>query len=192
MKRLQSAESCTYQLEVGECDCGYHFGVDATYLEQVGDFVFQCPSCHRAFDTSVVFPEDTGDEKEEPSDACPEPERAGYASNRAAGHVRYTPGQDQPGTPAAGLRGSAGSAAASLRELRRRAPKAKPGWRLQGEDCPECGEPMAATVVSTGMAWLPEWYCEKCRSYGKRIAWPFTTDEACEADWASVGIRVRR
>jgi hypothetical protein len=57
MKRLKSVENEEVQLEVGECDCGYHFGVDATFLEQVTDFIFifqdekpvegdECPACH--------------------------------------------------------------------------------------------------------------------------------------------------
>jgi len=58
MKRLQSAESEQYQLEVGECDCGYHFGVDATYLLQVGDMKFTCPSCGTLIDTADIFPEE--------------------------------------------------------------------------------------------------------------------------------------
>ena len=45
MKRLKSVENDQVQLEVIECDCGYHMGVDATYLEQVGDFKTKCPSC---------------------------------------------------------------------------------------------------------------------------------------------------
>ena len=58
MKRLPSMESEEAQLEVGECDCGYHFGVDATYLEQVGDFTLTCPACGKKIDTSVLFPEE--------------------------------------------------------------------------------------------------------------------------------------
>lgn len=57
MKRLNSIENDTVQLEVGECDCGYHFGVDATYLDQVGDFIFKCPSCGKAIDTAKIFDE---------------------------------------------------------------------------------------------------------------------------------------
>ena len=48
----------TPQLCIGECECGFHFGVDATYLDQIGDYFFECPACHRMIDTSKVFPED--------------------------------------------------------------------------------------------------------------------------------------
>ena len=56
MKRLASVENDEVQLEVGACVCGYHFGVDATFLDQVGDFSFECPSCTRIIHTEVVFP----------------------------------------------------------------------------------------------------------------------------------------
>lgn len=60
MKRLRSVETDKVQLEVGECDCGYHFGVDATYLTGVidSDFTFNCPNCGAEIDTSKLFPED--------------------------------------------------------------------------------------------------------------------------------------
>ena len=62
MKRLDGIENGTVSLEVGECDCGYHFGVDATYLLQVGDFRFPCPSCKTIIDTAVFFPEDPAED----------------------------------------------------------------------------------------------------------------------------------
>lgn len=67
MKRLDSVEVGKVQLEVGECDCGYHFGIDATFLDQVDDFKFNCPSCGREIDTAALFPEDP---QEEPGEAC--------------------------------------------------------------------------------------------------------------------------
>ena len=57
MKRLPSVETDIVVLEIGECDCGYHFGIDATFMEQVGDFTFHCPSCDKLIDTAIVFPE---------------------------------------------------------------------------------------------------------------------------------------
>ena len=56
MKRLDSIETDKVQLEVVECDCGYHMGIDATYLDQKGDFVTRCPSCNRAIVTSEICP----------------------------------------------------------------------------------------------------------------------------------------
>jgi hypothetical protein len=58
MIRLPSIETELVSLEVGECDCGYHFTADATFLEQVGDFVSKCPSCGKQINTALVFPED--------------------------------------------------------------------------------------------------------------------------------------
>jgi len=35
-----------YELEVVECDtCGFHLGLDASYLEQVGGVKLFCPGC---------------------------------------------------------------------------------------------------------------------------------------------------
>jgi hypothetical protein len=57
MKRLNSIETDQVQLEVVECDCGFHLGLDATFLDQVGDFKINCPSCGTTIDTAVVLPE---------------------------------------------------------------------------------------------------------------------------------------
>lgn len=57
MRRLASIDTNTVSLEIGECDCGYHFGVDAEFLIQVGDFIFTCPSCKIEIDTQNIFPE---------------------------------------------------------------------------------------------------------------------------------------
>ena len=73
MKRLKGVENGQVSLEVGECDCGYHFGVDATYLDGVvdADFTFNCPNCGEEIDTSKLFPEDD----KEPNGLTP-PDRA--------------------------------------------------------------------------------------------------------------------
>jgi len=65
MKRLNSVENDTVQLEVIECDCGYHMGIDATYLIQVRDFVTHCPNCGIEIDTAVLCPDDETDETDE-------------------------------------------------------------------------------------------------------------------------------
>jgi hypothetical protein len=57
MKRLPSIETDIVCLEVGECDCGYHFTADVTFVEQVGDFEMICPSCGMKINTAKVFPE---------------------------------------------------------------------------------------------------------------------------------------
>ncbi len=56
-KRLPSIETDTVSLEVGECECGYHFGVDVTYLDQVGDLLLVCPNCRLEIDTAKLFPD---------------------------------------------------------------------------------------------------------------------------------------
>jgi len=57
MKRLDGVENDQVELEVVECDCGFHLGVDATFIDQVRDVVIECPSCGTLIDTKIVFPE---------------------------------------------------------------------------------------------------------------------------------------
>ena len=57
MKRLKSIETEEYSLEVIECNCDFHIGLDATYLATVNDVVIECPSCKSKIDTSVLLPE---------------------------------------------------------------------------------------------------------------------------------------
>ena len=56
-KRLPSVETGKVQLEVIECVCGYHMGIDATFLEQVKDFTTVCPSCGAGIKTAEIIPE---------------------------------------------------------------------------------------------------------------------------------------
>jgi predicted nucleic acid-binding Zn-ribbon protein len=58
MKRLNGAVTEQYELEVVECECGYHMGIDSTYLLQVGDMTVECPSCGRFINTEEVCPEE--------------------------------------------------------------------------------------------------------------------------------------
>jgi hypothetical protein len=47
-------------LDVFECDeCGFHLGIDTSYIEQVEDLKIPCPvpSCSGVFDTSADYPE---------------------------------------------------------------------------------------------------------------------------------------
>lgn len=57
MKRLKSIETEEVQFEVVECDCGMHLGLDATFLDQVGDFTLVCPACGLEIDTAKICPE---------------------------------------------------------------------------------------------------------------------------------------
>ena len=52
MKRLKDIETEKGELEIYECDCGFHLGLDATYLLQVDDILIECPSCGTMFATS--------------------------------------------------------------------------------------------------------------------------------------------
>jgi len=49
MKHLKSVENDQVQLEVIECDCGFHLGIDATWLDQSPNaegFEMNCPACN--------------------------------------------------------------------------------------------------------------------------------------------------
>ena len=54
---LEDAVSDKYTLEVAECACGFHFGIDSTFLEQESNFIFKCSACDREHHTAEVFPE---------------------------------------------------------------------------------------------------------------------------------------
>lgn len=45
MELLDSCETEKYSLEIWECDCGFHIGIDATFLEQVDKIKISCPAC---------------------------------------------------------------------------------------------------------------------------------------------------
>lgn len=53
MKELKSIEEDGYSLCVFECGCGFHIGLDASYLDQVNDIVLPCPNCDTILDTSI-------------------------------------------------------------------------------------------------------------------------------------------
>lgn len=42
------------ELEIIECDCGFHLGLDATYLDQVSEIEIKCPSCDLLIDTNSI------------------------------------------------------------------------------------------------------------------------------------------
>lgn len=42
------------ELEVMECVCGFHLGVDFTYLEQVGKVDINCPVCQTVLSFDAV------------------------------------------------------------------------------------------------------------------------------------------
>lgn len=52
MKRLEPAFSDVYELDVIECDCGFHIGIDITFLDQVEEVLIKCPSCFNIIDSN--------------------------------------------------------------------------------------------------------------------------------------------
>jgi hypothetical protein len=59
IKRLKPAFGDGYELDVLECGCGFHIGLDITYLDQVGEILMACPSCGSAIDTEIIKDEVT-------------------------------------------------------------------------------------------------------------------------------------
>lgn len=50
-KYIGDVESGRFSLEVYECSCGFHIGLDATYLEQVSAITMSCPACAETIQT---------------------------------------------------------------------------------------------------------------------------------------------
>jgi len=44
-KYIESVSTEKVELDMYECTCGFHLGIDATYLEQVSEVSIVCPSC---------------------------------------------------------------------------------------------------------------------------------------------------
>ncbi len=55
MTQLESFENDKVSLEVFECDCGFHMGLDSSYLDQVGDIEIACPACQRVIKTEDLM-----------------------------------------------------------------------------------------------------------------------------------------
>lgn len=54
MKYIETLTGEKAALEVVECDCGFHLGIDGSYLVQVGDVQIKCPVCERMIDTAQI------------------------------------------------------------------------------------------------------------------------------------------
>lgn len=52
-KYIGDVETDDVILEVYECECGFHLGIDATYLEQVTPVKIKCPSCGGPIESSA-------------------------------------------------------------------------------------------------------------------------------------------
>lgn len=54
IKYIGDCDVGRFQLYVYECPCGFHLGIDASYLEAVDDVVVPCPNCKEEFNTMEV------------------------------------------------------------------------------------------------------------------------------------------
>jgi hypothetical protein len=48
---IASIETDKISLEVFECRCGFHLGLDASFLDQVKELTIKCPSCTGTINT---------------------------------------------------------------------------------------------------------------------------------------------
>lgn len=51
-KWIESVQTDKVVLEVYECQCGFHMGLDTSYLEQVAEIKIECPSCGETIETT--------------------------------------------------------------------------------------------------------------------------------------------
>lgn len=51
---IESLQGETATVEVVECSCGYHMGIDSTFLDQVSDMKVSCPSCGATINTALI------------------------------------------------------------------------------------------------------------------------------------------
>lgn len=54
-KHICDVENEKCVLEVWECGCGFHLGLDASYLDQIGDLEVPCPNCGNMVKTERGF-----------------------------------------------------------------------------------------------------------------------------------------
>jgi hypothetical protein len=54
IRQIGEVETEGYSLTVYECSCGFHIGLDTTYMDQVDGVVIKCPSCTNEIDTDYV------------------------------------------------------------------------------------------------------------------------------------------
>lgn len=58
MKYIGDVDNDRFSLEVYACECGFHIGIDATYIDQVDKVIMKCPGCQSELDTSTAFKEE--------------------------------------------------------------------------------------------------------------------------------------
>ena len=53
-KIIGDIETDKFTLEVYECECGMHVGLDVSYLLDVGPIAVACPNCKKLIESSVL------------------------------------------------------------------------------------------------------------------------------------------
>ena len=47
IKHLYNIQTEVAHLDIYECGCGFHFGLDSTYIDQIEDLETECPKCQK-------------------------------------------------------------------------------------------------------------------------------------------------
>jgi hypothetical protein len=55
---LEDIETDNCVISIYQCSCGFHLGLDATYIDQVAEIKIKCPSCKTVIDTGGIANED--------------------------------------------------------------------------------------------------------------------------------------
>jgi len=67
MKIIDQIETDKYVLTIYECSCGFHIGIDTSYLDQVDEVCIVCPACS---ETKKTSPEDEDVSDEDINSGC--------------------------------------------------------------------------------------------------------------------------
>lgn len=96
--RCITPDTTRYELEVFECvECGYHFGIDGSYLTQVGSVSHICPSCGTEHNLQGEDRDDTPGSPDTPDPTTPQ--RRARAQAVLDAYRRSKPPQEYVGEP---------------------------------------------------------------------------------------------
>ena len=45
-------EFCT--MDIYKCSCGFHIGLDSTYIDQISEIEIECPNCNKMIATHEI------------------------------------------------------------------------------------------------------------------------------------------
>jgi len=58
MKWIMDIDNNLCEMEIYECACGFHIGLDFSYLDRIAPISLNCPNCNKILNTqTVIYPE---------------------------------------------------------------------------------------------------------------------------------------